>query len=342
MTTRRHNANPFARVLGAATLTPSRPVVVASTPPQPSTDASGSTTSPSSRPVSTDAAPVLTAASQRWRNYAPPAVSVPETAPTIKETPEPAAPVVATAPVRPFVSTRRLALRASLVATTQEAKEPAATLPTTTTTTATGRDSATVTTASYTPAPSVAVPSAEPARTPSPTPHLPLAIPVALSARTETVTPPPCLQHAAPLCDPMPSDTPAAPLARTPAIMTNPVPGGTESATALAAALAEVARQRALVARLVAIVAADCPACCAKVVGVLVDAPVSQGIPSAVVPAVPAAPLSTGLPQQHNHFHLSIGTRRESTHANRLRQKAMGVARKSLSSTGRRKRPSTL
>lgn len=335
MTTRRHNANPFARVLGAATLTPSRPVAVAPVPPQPSTDASGTSASPSSGSTSTDAVPALSAASQRWRNYTPPVVSVPETTPSIKETPEPVGPIAAATPARPFVSARRLASRASLATAAQATKEPAATLGGT----ETARDSATATAAAHTIVPSIAAPSAEPTRTPSPTPHVPLAIPVALSPRTETAVPPSCLQHATPLCDPMPSDILAAPLAQTPATTPNHAPGGTESATALAMALAEVARQRALVARLVAIVAADCPACCAKVVGALIDAPVSQGVPSTVVPAVPAAaPLSTGLPQQHNHFHLSIESRSEGSRANRIRQKSMGVARKSASSAGRRTR----
>ncbi|WBR15013.1 Ul36-like domain-containing protein [Pandoravirus kuranda] len=329
MTTRRHNANPFARVLGATALAPVRPAAAAdATPvaPQTSSGTSDVTTPPEV------VAPTLTAASQRWRNYAPPVASVPETAPTTKETPEPVAPVAAPAPRHSFMSTRRLASRAPSTALLPQAEEGAPTR--------TIRDSAP---AASTPAPvpTVTASSVGPARTPSPVPYLPLA--ATADARTPT-TPSPCLPRAVPLCDPTPLDA-ASYLTRPAPTEPKLVSDGAESVVALAAALAEVARQRALVARLVAIVAADCPSCCAKVVGALVDAPVSHGVPTTAATVAPIAgtPLTTGLPQQHNHFHLSIDSRHETSRASRLRHKALGVARKSSSSSiGRRARPSTL
>nr|UDO46939.1 hypothetical protein [Pandoravirus massiliensis] len=334
MTTRRHNANPFARVLGAATMAASRPASAAHAPSQPLADAAATTPPPPTQTVPNDAAaPSLSAASQRWRNYTPPAAAVPETAPTVREASEPAAPAAAPASGRPSANTRWLALRTRTALATQQAETIATAAATTTT--ETYQDSAASTTPRASPTPTAsAVPTAKPVRTPSPVSHLPLAISANADVndtKAEPAAPSSCLQQPAPSCDHLPSDV-AHPLARSLATMPNPAPVGTDTAAALTAALAEVARQRALVARLVAVVAADCPACCAKVVTALVDAPVSQGVPSAPVAAVP---LATGLPQQHNHFHLSIESRRESSHADRLRRKAMGVARKP-SSGGRR------
>ncbi|AGO85787.1 hypothetical protein psal_cds_1380 [Pandoravirus salinus] len=97
---------------------------------------------------------------------------------------------------------------------------------------------------------------------------------------------------------------------------------------ALSAALADAAHQRALIARLVAVVAAGCPSCCAKVVSVLTD-----GAPASTQPTLPYATTTAaaGPPPQHIHVHLPTGDTsacKRPLRAVHIRRKALGVLAK--------------
>ena len=83
---------------------------------------------------------------------------------------------------------------------------------------------------------------------------------------------------------------------------------------ALSGALAKIAEQQALISSLVSTVASQCPACCARVVGVLTGS--ANDIAIQLTPRVAS---------QHSHFHLSVDARPHVKGAARLRQKATGV-----------------
>jgi hypothetical protein len=148
-----------------------------------------------------------------------------------------------------------------------------------------------------------------------------------LEATTAPTLPLSSLPLSSPLRPPLPTTTTTT-AAQAPASAHTLATEPTDYADALAAALADAARQRALVSRLVSIVAAQCPSCCANVVAALTGA-ASTLPPPSVGSAGPIATLMAT--PQHNHFHLTVDTRdgqteRQRPNATYVRRAAFGVA----------------
>lgn len=320
----RRPANPFANVIRRAQSVPTGQT--RESPPQPAP--APHETAPAAEPEND----VRAAAAQRWRNYGGTSVA---TSTTAAAAPTPLATVPAMAAPQPCAATAPVASNAPEVAARPRLSR--------------SLFGASRRLGSRTTSPSTAAVPSPPLAADSAATHdqaIPLQQPQAHEHSTKQTHPTPRPTDATPSTTTLAATTDASTTTRTllpviaaPAMPSPTVPCTTPSPTAplpaspsehldaLAAALADAAHQRDLVARLVATIAAGCPSCCAKVVSVLTGAK---------SPSVPAAPSTTvaslsGPAPQHIHLHLaadSAASCKAPSRAACLRRKSVGVALK--------------